>query len=89
MVRRDKSLHSAMTKAQIEEKTMEQGASTFPVMNTFVVRLWTERSATGSYWRGRIEHVQSRVGTTFSDVDGMLSFINRFVEIHQEKESAG
>ncbi|MBC7231941.1 MAG: hypothetical protein H5T68_01675 [Chloroflexi bacterium] len=65
---------------------MEQGSLALSVMNTFVVRLWTERSATESRWRGRIEHVQSRESAAFSDVDGMLSFMGRFVEIHQGKE---
>lgn len=63
---------------------MEQDKLAPPVMNTFVVRLWTERSATGSYWRGQIEHVQSRESTAFADVDSMLSFIGRFVEIQRE-----
>ena len=64
---------------------MEQG-SVISAMNTFVVRLWIERSATGSHWLGRIEHVQSGESAAFSDIDGMLSFMGCFVEMHREKE---
>nr|MBC7243858.1 hypothetical protein [Chloroflexota bacterium] len=66
---------------------MERGS--LPVMNTFVVRLWTERSAEGAHWRGRIEHVQSRESAIFSDTEGMLDFIGRFVEMNRGKESTG
>ncbi len=66
---------------------MERGL--IPVMNTFVVRLWTEWLATGSYWRGQIEHVQSRESATFSDAEGMLDFMGCFVEINRGKESTG
>lgn len=68
---------------------MEQDELAFFVINTFVVRLWTERSATGLYWRGRIEHVQSRESATFSDTEGMLDFMGRFVEMNRGKENTG
>jgi len=34
-------------------------------------------SATGSRWRGRIEHVQSGQGAAFLGLDGMLDFVRR------------
>jgi hypothetical protein len=48
-----------------------------PPVSTFVVRFWQEWSATGSRWRGRIEHVQSGQSAAFLDVDEMLDFVHR------------
>jgi hypothetical protein len=50
-------------------------SSPVPPVSTFVVRFWREWSATGSRWRGRIEHVQSKESAAFLDVDGMLDFV--------------
>jgi hypothetical protein len=41
----------------------------------FVVRFWRERSAAGSRWRGRIEHVQSGESASCLDLEGILVFI--------------
>ncbi len=43
--------------------------------STFIVRFWREWSATGSRWRGRIEHVQSGEGVTSLDLQGIVDFI--------------
>ena len=48
-----------------------------PPLNTFIVRFWQEWSAAGSRWRGRIEHVQSREGAAFLDLDEILDFVRR------------
>lgn len=45
---------------------------------TFVLRFWREATARGARWRGRIEHVQSREGISFLDLEGMLQFIRKF-----------
>lgn len=54
-----------------------------PVVSTnttaiFVVRFWRETTVSEVRWRGRIEHVQSKEGVSFLDLEGMLSFIQRF-----------
>jgi len=46
--------------------------------STFVIRFWREWSAAGSRWRGRIEHVQSGTSVTCLDLQGILSFIQRY-----------
>lgn len=48
-----------------------------PAINTFVVRFWREWSATGSRWRGRIEHVESGQSAAFLDLNEMLDFVRR------------
>ena len=52
-------------------------ADSFPVSpaSTFVVRFWRERSAAGSRWRGRIEHVQSGESASCLDLESILAFI--------------
>jgi steroid delta-isomerase-like uncharacterized protein len=45
---------------------------------TFVLRFWREATARGARWWGRIEHVQSREGISFLDLEGMLQFIRKF-----------
>ena len=52
-------------------------SSPLPPISTFVVRFWQEWSATGSRWRGRIEHVQSGESAVFLGLDGMLDFVRR------------
>ncbi len=47
-------------------------------MNTFVIRVWHERSAGEPQWRGRILHIQSGQSAAFLDLDGMLAFIRGF-----------
>lgn len=49
-----------------------------PPVSTFVVRFWRDWSATGSRWRGRIEHVQSGEAAAFLELEAMLGFIRRF-----------
>jgi hypothetical protein len=49
--------------------------SSIPPVSTFVVRFWVERSATGSRWRGRIEHVESGESTAFLTTERMLEFM--------------
>ena len=60
--------------------------SPVPPVSTFVVRFWQEWSATGSRWRGRIEHVQSQESATFLDLNEMLRFV-RSVGVMQGNES--
>jgi len=58
-------------------------------VSTFVLRFWQERSATGSRWRGRIEHVLSGDSAAFIDLDEMLEFLRRFgVTVEGEKPPA-
>jgi hypothetical protein len=45
---------------------------------TFVVRLRPERSPSGLQWRGRIEHVHSRQSAAFCELQGLLTFFQRF-----------
>jgi len=52
-------------------------SSPLPPISTFVVRFWQEWSATGSRWRGRIEHVQSGESAAFLGLDEMLDFVRR------------
>ena len=49
--------------------------SSIPPASTFVVRFWVERSAAGSRWRGRIEHVESGETTAFLTTEKMLEFV--------------
>lgn len=56
--------------------------------NTFVVRLWSEWSAGGLRWRGRVDHVQSGDSAAFLDVDGLLAFIRRFTPLEDDKHQA-
>jgi hypothetical protein len=43
--------------------------------STFIVRFWLERSAAGSRWRGRIEHVESGESAAFLTLERMLEFM--------------
>ena len=43
--------------------------------STFILRFWRESSATGSRWRGLIEHVQSGESTYCLDLESILNFI--------------
>jgi hypothetical protein len=56
---------------------MPQQPSVLPTC-TFVLRFWGERSASGLYWRGRIEHVQSYESAAFCELQGLLGFIQSF-----------
>jgi hypothetical protein len=51
--------------------------SSVPPASTFIVRFWRERSAAGSRWRGRIEHIQSGESTTSPDLQGIVDFFQR------------
>jgi hypothetical protein len=46
-----------------------------PPASTFVIRFWREWSASGSRWRGRIEHVQSGQRAEFVELQGILEFV--------------
>ena len=46
-----------------------------PPASTFVLRFWREWSASGSRWRGRIEHVQSGQCADFVELQGILEFV--------------
>jgi len=54
---------------------MAEAASSIPPASTFVLRFWREWSATGSRWRGRIEHVQSGERADFVALEGMMEFV--------------
>ena len=57
---------------------MAETASSIPPASTFVIRFWREWSASGSRWRGCIEHVQSGTSVTRSDLKGIVGFIQRY-----------
>jgi hypothetical protein len=57
---------------------MAETASSVPPTSTFVLRFWCDRSATGSRWRGRIEHVQSGQRAEFVEFEGILEFVRAF-----------
>jgi hypothetical protein len=54
---------------------MAETASSTPPASTFVLRFWREWSASGSRWRGRIEHVQSGQRAEFVELQGILEFV--------------
>jgi len=54
---------------------MAETASSIPPASTFVLRFWCEWSASGSRWRGRIEHVQSGQRAEFVELQGILEFV--------------
>jgi hypothetical protein len=54
---------------------MAETASSIPPASTFVLRFWREWSASGSRWRGRIEHVQSGQRAEFMELQGILEFV--------------
>ena len=49
-----------------------------PPASTFVIRFWREWSASGSRWRGHIEHVQSGQRADFVELQGILEFVRAF-----------
>ena len=49
--------------------------SSISAASTFIIRFWLERSAAGSRWRGRIEHVESGESTAFLTTGRMLEFM--------------
>jgi hypothetical protein len=57
---------------------MAETASSIPPASTFVLRFWREWSASGSRWRGRIEHVQSGQRADFVELQGILEFVRAF-----------
>ena len=57
---------------------MAETASSIPPASTFVLRFWREWSASGSRWRGRIEHVQSGQRAEFVEFQGILEFVRAF-----------
>jgi hypothetical protein len=48
-------------------------------VSTFIVRIWLERSESGSCWRGQIEHLQSRQRCAFLNLEEMVTFIRGYV----------
>ena len=54
---------------------MADTASSIPPASTFVLRFWCEWSASGSRWRGRIEHVQSGQRADFVELQSILEFV--------------
>lgn len=52
-------------------------SSFIPPASTFIVRFWFERSAVGSRWRGRIEHVQSGEIATSLELREIMDFIQQ------------
>jgi len=54
---------------------MADTASSIPPASTFVLRFWREWSASGSRWRGRIEHVQSGQRADFVELQSFLEFM--------------
>jgi len=54
---------------------MAETASSIPPASTFVLRFWREWSASGSRWRGRIEHVQSGQRADFAELQSILEFV--------------
>ena len=57
---------------------MAETASSIPPASTFVLRFWREWSASGSRWRGRIEHVQSGQRADFVELQSILEFVRAF-----------
>jgi hypothetical protein len=57
---------------------MSQSVSSSTTAATFVVRFWRETTASGTRWRGSIEHVPSGEQAAFLEIDAMLSFLRRF-----------
>jgi hypothetical protein len=62
-------------------------SSSVPPTNTFVIRFWREWSATGSRWRGRIEHVQSGQRADFLKPESILEFVQSFGVVAQDRIS--
>jgi hypothetical protein len=56
--------------------------------STFIIRVWLERSATGSCWRGQIVHVQSGEKRYFLSLEDMLKFIRDFVSMPEVEGKA-
>lgn len=56
-----------------------------PPASTFVIRFWREWSATGSRWRGRIEHVQSGQRADFVKVESILEFVRGLGVMAQDR----
>jgi hypothetical protein len=57
---------------------MTAGPPSRPSSGTFVIRFWQAWSATGTRWRGRIEHVQSGESAAFLEATEILDFVRRF-----------
>lgn len=49
--------------------------------NTFVVRIWRERSHESSAWRGQIEHIAYGNKEGFLFLEEMVRFIQIYVEM--------
>lgn len=60
--------------------------------NTFIVRFWWEDQGEGLSrtrgWRGRIEHVQSGEGMTFREAHQLLAFIEQFIPLISDADTA-
>ena len=44
-------------------------------MQVFVLRIWSEWTASGWRWRGRVEHVDSGLSASFVCPSGVLAFL--------------
>ena len=54
------------------------GPSQFSTPNIFVLRIWQEKSMTGTNLRGYIQHVQSGKQGVFSEINGLLDYLHEF-----------
>lgn len=54
-----------------------------PSQHTFIVRFWWEGEGMGTDWtkgwRGRVEHVQSGEGLSFTEMSQLFTFIQGFL----------
>ena len=58
----------------------------FPIHHAFVVQLAAEATLEGQHMRGRVEHVISRVATTFNSVEALLDFFKQVLSIDFDPE---
>jgi len=62
------------------------GSNSSTKVTIFVLRFWQETRQNGGHWLGRIEHVQSKDGTSFQTLQGIRDFIQRYGIILDEKD---
>jgi hypothetical protein len=59
-----------------------------PLLLTFVIRFHLEHMASGTRWRGFIEHIPSGEHRAFLGLDGLLMFLQRFgICLHNIEDS--
>ena len=56
-------------------------------LNTFVVRLWCEPEEGQDRWRGQVQRLQSGERVEFSSEVALLSFIRRWVQMPDGRDS--